>query len=54
MSWLNRLWDILRRKLPSREKLIEAVPLILDLRLRAKNCARYTVYLYPLKLSESG
>lgn len=29
MSWLNRLWDILRRKLPSREKLIEAVPLIL-------------------------
>ena len=32
----------------------KAVTLILDLRLRAKNCARYTVYLYPLKLSESG
>jgi type IV secretion system protein VirD4 len=29
MSWLNRLWDILRRKLPSQEKLIGAVPLIL-------------------------
>lgn len=34
--------------------LLKAVTLILDLRLRAKNCARYTVYLYPLKLSESG
>ena len=29
MSWLNKLWDILRQKLPSREKLIESIPLIL-------------------------
>lgn len=29
MSWLNKLWAILRQKLPSREKLIESIPLIL-------------------------
>ena len=29
MSWLNKLWDILRQKLSSREKMIEAIPLIL-------------------------
>jgi transposase len=34
--------------------LLKAATLILDLRLRAKNCARYTACLYPLKLSESG
>ena len=29
MSWLNKLLDLLRQKLPSREKLIESIPLIL-------------------------